>query len=101
MINKTTMVLAFVSGCMAMDAATPPATAAPARRTVVMKHPPVANQGDTSESWSARQNVIESKQYERLLQTNPGFRRTRMQKECGPINDSQLRQSCLASFNQR
>jgi hypothetical protein len=42
--------------------------------------------------------VIESKQYELLLRTNPAFRQARMKKECGSINDPQLHQSCLASF---
>jgi len=86
--------------CLSMIAATPDAQAV-ARRTVTVKHPPITNQGDVSESWSAQQNVIESKQYERLLQTNHGFRQARMRKECGPITDPELRQSCLASFNQR
>ena len=37
------------------------------------------------------------RQYERLLRTNPAFRQARMGKECGPITDPQLHQSCLAS----
>jgi hypothetical protein len=53
-----------------------------------------------SKFWSAPQNVIESKQWERLLQTNSAFREARMCKECGPITDPQLHQSCLASFDQ-
>ena len=56
--------------------------------------------GDVSPNWSARRNVIESAQYDRLLETNPGFRTARMRKECGPITDPQLHSSCLASFNQ-
>jgi hypothetical protein len=44
--------------------------------------------------------VIESKQYERLLRTNPAFRQARMRKECGPITDPQLHQSRIASFEQ-
>jgi hypothetical protein len=49
---------------------------------------------------SARQNVIQSRHYDRTLETNQAFRQARMRKECGPINDPQLHQSCLASFNQ-
>ena len=49
---------------------------------------------------SARQNVIQSRHYDRTLETNRAFRQARMRKECGPINDPQLHQSCLASFNQ-
>ena len=66
----------------------------------MVKHAPIVNEGDVSGSWSAQRNVIESKQYERLLRTNPAFRKARMQRECGPITDPELRQSCLASFDQ-
>ena len=99
MINTAITLATAATVCLTMIAATPDAQAV-ARRTVTVKHPPITNQGDVSESWSAQQNVIESKQYERLLQTNHGFRQARMRKECGPITDPELRQSCLASFNQ-
>jgi hypothetical protein len=98
MIIKTALSLAFAAACLAAIATAPAAEAA--RRTVVVKHPPIVNPGDVSASWSPRQNVIESKQYERLLATNSAFRQARMRKECGPISDPELRQSCLASFNQ-
>jgi hypothetical protein len=49
---------------------------------------------------SARQNVIQSRHYDRSLETNRAYRQARMRKECGPINDPQLHQSCLASFDQ-
>ena len=58
------------------------------------------SQGDASQSASARRNVVESRQYDRALESNRGFRQTRMRKECGPISDPELRQSCLASFSQ-
>jgi hypothetical protein len=96
MMIKTATCLGFLVACLATIATTPTM----ARQTVVVKHPPIVNQGDVSSSWSARQNVIDSKQYERLLATNPAFRQARMRKECGPITDPELRQSCLASFNQ-
>lgn len=60
---------------------------------------PRASRGDFGD-WSARRNNIESARYDRLLQTNMGFRQARMRKECGPINDRQLRSQCLASFDQ-
>jgi hypothetical protein len=47
---------------------------------------------------SARQNVVQSQRYDRMLETNRSFRNARMRKECGPINDQQLRANCLASF---
>jgi hypothetical protein len=59
-----------------------------------------ASQGDVGQSASARRNVVESRQYDRALETNRGFRQARMRKECGPISDPELRQSCLASFHQ-
>lgn len=49
---------------------------------------------------SAQQNVVKSQRYDRMLETNRGFRKARMRKECGPITDAQLRASCLASFSQ-
>jgi hypothetical protein len=61
---------------------------------------PQSNQGDMAQSTSARRNVVESHQYDRALETNRGFRQARMRKECGPITDAELRQSCLASFSQ-
>jgi|GraSoiStandDraft_51_1057287.scaffolds.fasta_scaffold274982_2 hypothetical protein len=46
----------------------------------------------------AAANVRQSEQYEQALRTNPGFRAQRMKLECGPINDPELRQQCIASF---
>jgi hypothetical protein len=51
-------------------------------------------------SAAARQNVIQSERYDRLLEANGRFRQARMRRECGPITDPQLRQSCLDSFSQ-
>jgi hypothetical protein len=48
---------------------------------------------------TAAQNVRQSQQCEQLVCSNPAFRERRMREECGPINDAQLRQSCLASFD--
>ncbi|MBV8889739.1 MAG: hypothetical protein JO305_08750 [Alphaproteobacteria bacterium] len=50
---------------------------------------------------SAQQNVRESEQYEQLLCTNPAFRNRRIQQECGPIDDPQLHQQCVDSFQCR
>src|SRR5271166_1391081 len=49
---------------------------------------------------SARQNVIHSDHYTRMLETNRAFRQARMRKECGPVTDPELHQQCLASFQQ-
>ena len=65
-----------------------------------MTNGPQTSPGDTSPSWSAQRNVAESAQYDRLLETNRGFRQARERKECGPITDPQLRQQCLSSFHQ-
>ena len=59
----------------------------------------VAANAETS-SAAARRNVIQSERYDRLLEANGSFRQARMRKECGPITDPQLRQSCLDSFSQ-
>jgi len=104
MLLKTATSLAFATACLTA-VATLPANAqmvtAPDRTgTYVVTNGPQANPGDMSPSWSARRNVIESQHYDRLLETNPGFRQARIRKECGPITDPELRQQCLASFQQ-
>ena len=99
MVINTATILAMVAVCLAITI-TPAAHAqTQQRRTVTVKHAPIANPGDVSETWDARRNIIESKQYEQLLRTNPAFRKARMQKECGGITIPELRQSCLASFD--
>jgi hypothetical protein len=99
MAIDTAMSLAMAAVCVVAIAMVPARHAVAQGHTVTVKHAPITNPGDVSGSWSAQQNVIESKQYEQLLRTNPAFRRARMQKECGSINDPQLHQSCIASFD--
>jgi hypothetical protein len=96
MTVKTTS-LAFAAACLITVSALPAAHAQPAQ---VVTNGPQVDQGDVSPSWSARQNVIVSQRYDRLLETNRGFREARMRKECGPITDPQLHADCLASFRQ-
>jgi hypothetical protein len=73
-----------------------PSAAGPSNTDVVTNGP----QGSPAPNWSARRNVIESERYDRLLESNPGFRQARMRRECGPITDPQLHQQCLDSFAQ-
>jgi len=103
MLLKTATSLAFATACLTAVATLPAHAqmAAPgAPGTEVVTNGPQTNPGDMSPSWSARRNVIESHQYDRLLESNRGFRQARMRKECGPITDPELRQQCLASFHQ-
>jgi hypothetical protein len=92
---KTVINLAFAAGCIMVIA--------PAHAQViveeVVRDQPKASPGDFGD-WSARRNIIESRHYDWLLQTNPAFRAARMRRECGPITDPQLRADCLASFDQ-
>jgi len=53
----------------------------------------------TQREETPEQNVKASTQYQKLLCTNPGFRKTRIAKECGPLEGSQFYDSCVASFN--
>jgi plasmid stabilization system protein ParE len=76
MILKTSIGLAFAAACL----------------TAIVTMPVRAD--------TARQNVIQSERYDRLLETNRAFRQARMRKECGPVTDPQLHQQCLASFSQ-
>jgi hypothetical protein len=103
MLLKTATSLAFATACLTAVATLPAHAqmATPgASGTEVVTNGPQTDSGDRSPSWSARRNVIESQRYDRLLETNRGFRQARMRKECGPITDPELRQQCLASFGQ-
>ena len=103
MLLKTATSLAFATACLTAVATLPvhAQIATPgAPGTEVVTNGPQTNPGDMSPSWSARRNVIESHQYDRLLESNRGFRQARMRKECGPITDPELRQQCLTSFHQ-
>jgi hypothetical protein len=52
-------------------------------------------------SQNPAENVAKSQHYDYLLETNIGFRHSRMRKECGPIRgDMGLHGNCLASFDQ-
>jgi hypothetical protein len=70
----------------------------PPERTQSLTNGPQANVENASPNWSARQNVIASHRYTRLVETSPAFRQARMRRECAPITDPQLHQSCIASF---
>jgi hypothetical protein len=104
MLNNTMKSLAFAAGCALALGAMPAAQAQTNGPQVaaipqVETNGPQASQGDYG-GWSAQRNVIESQQYDRLLQTSRGFRQARMNKECGPITDPQLHDQCMASFSQ-
>jgi len=45
----------------------------------------------------AAANVRQSHAYEQALR-NPAFRAKRIREECGPIDDPQLHEQCVASF---
>jgi hypothetical protein len=65
--------------------------------TVVVAPPPRIDPGDLD--WDARRNLVEARQYERLVETDLGFREARIRRECGPITDPQLHADCVASFD--
>ncbi|HTV45993.1 MAG TPA: hypothetical protein VMF05_11805 [Stellaceae bacterium] len=99
MLLRTATSLALATACLMAVATAPGAQAQPASfsgNQVVTNGP----QGDPPSDWSARQNVLQSHHYTRMLETSSAFRRARMNKECGPISDPQLHATCLASFNQ-
>ena len=106
MMLKRTASLAFGAACLTVIATMPahaqmagtdgstPAYNGP------QNYAPQSNKGDVAPSAAARRNVIQSQHYDRSLETNRAFRQARMRKECGPITDPELRQSCLGSFKQ-
>jgi hypothetical protein len=92
---------AFVALAGAMPAAQAQMTPMPPPGHVdVYTNGPQATPGDNPANWSARQNVVESNRYERMVHGNPAFRQARIRKECGSINEPDLHQQCVASFNQ-
>ena len=48
---------------------------------------------------SPRPTIILSEHYTRLVGTNPAFRTTPVRKECRPVTDPTLHQSCAQSFD--
>ena len=95
MIRNTLTSLALVAGCTIALAV--PAAQAQTIDTQVLMNAPRVNPGDRT-GWMAGDNNLESAQYERLMQNSPAFRQSRMQKECGPITDLQLRLNCIDSL---
>lgn len=57
-----------------------------------------AQVADSTPAPSPDANVRESRAYDQLLQSNPGFRSKRAHDECGSIADTALREQCLSSF---
>ncbi|MBO0739410.1 MAG: hypothetical protein J2P48_23220 [Alphaproteobacteria bacterium] len=118
MVIKSATYLAFTAACLTAIATLPAAQAqmegpsgnpppaygnppppAPPPQEQVMTNQPQTSPGDFGTDRAARQNIIASRHYDRLLKTNRAFREARKVKECGPIADSDLRSSCLASFD--
>jgi hypothetical protein len=92
--------LAFAAASLIGIFSLAPAQAQMATPEQVVTNGPQANVESQSPNWSARQNVIDSQRYDRMVETSRAFREARMRKECGPITDPQLHASCIASFNQ-
>jgi hypothetical protein len=102
-MDKKLASLMVASAFVALAATVPPAHAQmapmpPPNRVDVYTNGPQADPGDDPANWSPRRNVVDSERYERLVHTNPAFRQTRIQKECGSINEPGLYQECVASF---
>jgi hypothetical protein len=61
---------------------------------------PVPTNPHQHQKWheTPAQNVWKSQQYDYRVSTNAAYRSSRVRKECGPIRDPDLRNSCVASF---
>jgi len=96
-IPLTTLTMATV--CLTVIGVTAPARAQQEGVPLqLVTNGPQFTPGDEAGRQTSEQNVRESAQYEALLRANPGFRAIRIQKECGPISDPELRTLCLSSF---
>ena len=101
MLLKGVTTLTFAAACLTALAAVPAGHAQSyATPNQVLTNGPQSSGVARSGSWSARQNILESEHYSRLVATSPGFRRYRMRLECGPITDPVLHQNCIQSFAQ-
>ena len=63
MIIQIATTLVFAAACLATIATIVAAPASAARRTGVVKQPPIVSPGDVSESRDACQNALDSKRY--------------------------------------
>ena len=95
-----TLSLAVAAATLVGMASLMPAGAQQGGLVQVVTNGPQSNVEMQAPNWSARQNVIASQRYDRLVETSPAFRQARMHKECDPIGDPQLHASCVASFGQ-
>jgi hypothetical protein len=100
MVNKKLAGLAVIGAMGALTAVLPAQAQIAPRHVEIYTTMPLADPGDDPANWSARQNVVDSDRYERLVHTNPAFRAARIQKECGEINEPHLFQQCVDSFSQ-
>jgi hypothetical protein len=106
MISRRLTTVALSAGCIvalgaipAAQAQTYPQQAYNAASAQLVTNGPQTNAGDRSD-WLAREDVIKSRRYDRLLETNLAFRRFRERMECGPVSLPTLRADCFASFRQ-
>ena len=95
MFSSKVIGAAFAVACLTAIGTMPAAHAQ--QRAQVITNGPRADRGDMG-GWSARQNVIESHRYERMVATDPAFAAYRARKECGPITLPSLREQCFQSF---
>ena len=80
MIKKTLTSVAFAAGCAI-------ALIVPAAQAQMVDNRTIADD-----------NNKESAQYEHLMQNNPAFLQGRIESECGPITDLQMRLNCIDSI---
>ena len=93
MLVKTMTSLIFSTACLTGIATL---TGAPAQAASPHRHSSYA-----VTAWSPQQNIRASEHYDRLVATDPAFRRMRMRIECSPITDLVLHQQCIQSFQQQ
>jgi hypothetical protein len=92
--------LAFAAVCLTALAIAPAARAqTEPSRAELITNGPQTDLGDRAGARSAARNVRDSQNYESTVHANPNFRAVRERKECGPIDDENMRADCLATFN--
>src|SRR5689334_5013956 len=98
MIKKMLTSIAFATGC-AIALAVPVVQAQVVDTQGQLRTMEPRSNASHGVEWMASSDRMEDGRYEHRLRTDPAFRQSRMQKECGPITDMVLRVRCEDSFS--
>jgi hypothetical protein len=91
----------FAAQAQPMPGPAMPYQPGPSPRVDFYSGTPVYTPGDEGGVAAAQQNIIDSRRYEAMLRSDPGFRQQRIQRECGSFTDPSAYRGCVDSFGDR